>query len=52
MDAVETGITQTFSSEATPETHQGVVYWVVDTDSFDRHGVFTLTSQGYVSAGA
>lgn len=45
----ETGITQTFSSEATPEAHQGVVYWVVNTDSFDRHGVFTLTNQSYVS---
>jgi hypothetical protein len=45
----ETGITQTFSSEATPESHQGVVYWVVNTDSFDRHGVFTLSSQSYVS---
>jgi hypothetical protein len=45
----ETGITQTFSSEATPEAHQGVVYWVVNTDSFDRHGVFTLSSQSYVS---
>ena len=45
----ETGITQTFSSEATPESHQGVVYWVVNTDSFDRQGVFTLFSQSYVS---
>jgi hypothetical protein len=45
----ETGISQTFSSEATPEAHQGVVYWVVGTDSFDRHGFFTLSSQSYVS---
>src|SRR6185437_5138326 len=45
----ETGINQTFSSESAPEAHQGVVYWVVGTDSFDRHGVFTLGSQSYVS---
>jgi hypothetical protein len=45
----ETGISQTFSAEAAPEAHQGVVYWVVGTDSFDRHGVFTLSSQSYVS---
>jgi hypothetical protein len=45
----ETGIDQTFSSESTPESHQGVAYWVVGTDSFDRHGVFSLTSQSYVS---
>src|SRR6185437_6219476 len=45
----ETGINQTFSAESAPEAHQGVVYWVVGTDSFDRHGVFTLSSQSYVS---
>lgn len=45
----ETGIDQTFSSEAAPEAHQGIVYWVVGTDSFDRHGVFSLSSQSYVS---
>jgi hypothetical protein len=45
----ETGINQTFSSETAPEAHQGVVYWVVGTRSFDRHGVFTLSSQSYVS---
>ncbi|HET9893943.1 MAG TPA: hypothetical protein VFQ44_03320 [Streptosporangiaceae bacterium] len=44
-----TGIEQTFSSEASPEAHQGVVYWVVGTGSFDRNGLFTLTSQSYVS---
>ena len=26
------------------------MYWVVDTDSFDRTGQFTITNQGYVSA--
>jgi len=45
-----TGISQTFSSEAAPETHEGVVYWVVNADSFDRLGAFSLTSQSYVSA--
>lgn len=45
-----TGISQTFSSETAPESHQGAVYWVVGTRSFDRHGTFTLTSQSYVSA--
>lgn len=46
----ETGINQTFSSESAPEAHQGVVYWVVNSDNFDRHGVFTLSSQSYVSS--
>jgi hypothetical protein len=45
----ETAINQTFSSETAPEAHQGVVYWVVGTGSFDRHGVFSLSSQAYVS---
>ena len=44
-----TGIDQTFSSEASPEAHTGVVYWVVSTRSFDRHGDFTLSSESYVS---
>jgi len=29
--------------------HQGAAYWVIGTESFDRNGVFSLTSQGYVS---
>jgi hypothetical protein len=29
--------------------HQGAAYWVIGTGSFDRTGVFSLTSQGYVS---
>ncbi len=48
--AVDTAINQTFSSEASPEQHAGAAYWVVGTHSFDQSGVFTLTSQGYVSA--
>jgi len=47
--AVSTEIDQAFKSEATPEVHQGAAYWVVGTHSFDRNGVFSLTSQGYVS---
>jgi hypothetical protein len=47
--AISTEIDQTYSSEATPELHQGAAYYVVGTNSFDRTGVFTLTSQGYVS---
>jgi hypothetical protein len=45
-----TEINQTFSSEASPELHQGVAYWVVGTGPFDTSGTFSLTSQGYVSA--
>ena len=48
--AVDTEIDQTYSSEATPEQHAGAAYWVIGTRSFDRSGVFSLTSQGYVSA--
>jgi hypothetical protein len=44
----ETEVDQTFGSAS--EVHQGIAYWVVGTHSFDRTGVFTLTSQGYVSA--
>ena len=47
--AVSTEIDQTYSSESSPEVHQGAAYWVVGTGSFDRFGVFGLTSQGYVS---
>jgi hypothetical protein len=48
--AVNTAINQTYSSEATPEQHVGAAYWVIGTRSFDRYGVFSLTSQGYVTA--
>jgi hypothetical protein len=47
--AVSTAIAQTFSSEASPEVHQGAAYWVIGTSSFDTSNVFSLTSQGYVS---
>ncbi len=47
--AVSTEIDQTYTSESAPEVHQGAAYWVVGTRSFDKRGVFSLTSQGYVS---
>ncbi|MBV9204523.1 MAG: hypothetical protein JO037_03755 [Actinobacteria bacterium] len=43
-----TQIAQTYT-RANAEIHQGAVYWVVGTNSFDSTGKFTLTSQGYVS---
>jgi hypothetical protein len=46
---ISTEIAQTYSSGPSPEIHQGAVYWVVGTDSFDDSGFFTLTTQGYVS---
>ena len=48
--ATTTAVTQTFGRGSTPEVHQGAVYWVVGTKSFDTTGTFTLTGQGYVSA--
>ena len=44
-----TQIAQTYT-RANAEIHQGGVYWVVGTRSFDKTGKFTLTSQGYVTA--
>ena len=44
-----TQIAQTYTG-ANAEIHQGAVYWVVGTRSFDKTGRFTLTSQGYVTA--
>jgi hypothetical protein len=48
--AISTSISQSFAGESSPEVHFGAAFWVIGTDSFDRHGVFTLTSQGYASA--
>jgi hypothetical protein len=45
--AISTEVNQTFGSSS--ETHQGAAYWVIGTNSFDRRGVFTLTSQAYVT---
>ncbi len=47
--ATTTEIDQTFSSGPSPEVHQGAVFWVVGTDTFDNSGFFTLSGQGYVS---
>ncbi len=51
--AASTLITQTFKDKdgdaTNSEVHAGAAYWVVGTDSFDKTGIFTLTSQGYVS---
>ena len=47
--ATNTEVAQTYT-RANAEVHQGVVYWVVGTNSFDTTGKFTLTSQGYVTA--
>jgi hypothetical protein len=47
--ATATQIAQTYT-RANAEIHQGAVYWVVGTNSFDKTGKFTLTSQGYITA--
>ncbi len=47
--ATTTEINQMYASEANPEPHQGAVYWVIGTDSFDKYGVLSFTGQGYVS---
>jgi hypothetical protein len=46
--ALPTEVNQTFNSGA--EIHDGAAYWVVDTGSFDKTGLFTITNQGYASA--
>ncbi|HEX8975123.1 MAG TPA: hypothetical protein VF781_01315 [Solirubrobacteraceae bacterium] len=46
--ATTTQLSQTFGRQS--ELHQGAVYWVVGTGSFDTTGRFSLTNQGYVSA--
>jgi len=47
--ATTTEIAQTYSSGPSPEVHQGAVFWVIGTESFDTAGFFTLTGEGYVS---
>jgi hypothetical protein len=47
--AISTEIDQTYSSESSPELHQGAAYWVIGTNNFDKFGVFSLDGQGYVS---
>jgi len=46
--ALPTEVNQNFASSS--EIHNGAAYWVVDTGSFNRTGLFTITNQGYVSA--
>ncbi len=45
---VTTQVNQAFASSS--ELHQGAVYFVVNTGSFDTTGQFSLTNQAYVSA--
>ncbi len=44
-----TEVAQTYSG-ANAEIHQGAVYWVIGTKSFDKSGKFALTNQAYVTA--
>ena len=46
--AMSTQVNQLFGTSS--ELHMGAVYWVVNTNSFDQTGQFTITNQGYVSA--
>jgi hypothetical protein len=46
---ISTEIAQTYSSGPSPEIHQGALYWIVGTGTFDSSGFFTLTNQAYVS---
>ena len=46
--AMTTEVNQEFN--AGTETHEGAAYWVINTNSFDNTGQFTITNQGYVSA--
>ena len=46
--AMSTQVNQTFGTSS--ELHMGAVYWVVNTNSFDQTGQFTITNQGFASA--
>lgn len=48
--AVSTLVNQTYTTPAHSELHLGAAYWVVGTSSFDAHGPFSLTDQGYITA--
>jgi hypothetical protein len=45
--SLSTLINQTYSSSS--EVHFGAAYWVIGTQTFDKYGYFSLSSQGYVS---
>jgi hypothetical protein len=48
---ISTEVNQNFSSKkSTSEVHQGALYFVVGSGSFDTGGGFTLTNDQYVSA--
>ena len=47
--ALSTEINQTYSSEPSSETHQGALYFAIDFSNFNSSGVYSLTSQEYVS---
>jgi hypothetical protein len=46
--SLSTEVSQSFG-HGKPETHVGILYFVVGTATFDRFGVFSLTSSAYVS---
>jgi hypothetical protein len=50
--SLTTEVNQTFNEKSgtTSEIHEGAVYWVVNTGSFDRTGLFSITNQGYAAA--
>ena len=47
--AISTEINQTYSSGPGPEVHQGALYFVIDFSNFNSSGLYSLTSQEYVS---
>jgi hypothetical protein len=47
---ISTQVSQQFVNEPAAETHQGVAYFVVDTNGFAKTGNVTLANQGYLSA--
>ncbi len=46
--SLSTEVSQSFG-DGTPETHVGILYFVVGTATFDRSEVFSLTNSAYVS---
>lgn len=46
--SLSTLIDQTYSSGGS-EVHFGAAYWVIGTETFDKYGYFSFSSQGYVS---
>ena len=48
--AISTQVDQTFSGRSAPEVHQGALYFVIGTGSFDASNGFSLTNDQYVTA--